>query len=151
MDQKFSGLLQTELRSLGLVKGTPFAPPKSQDPFDRLLHEYFVASVMSSIGENRKKIAKEMIEQEREGEIAALAAEAIKQMAMQTSAIIQTEHYIATMKCAKPVEAVDNTAFQNELIKLGVDQVTIAKALNAAQKTRAPAKTLTVTTTHSRG
>jgi hypothetical protein len=148
MDQKFSGMLQTELRSLGLVKGTTFAPPKSQDPFDRLLHEYFIASLMASIGEGRKKIAKEMIEQERDGEIAALAAEATKQMAMQTSAIVQTEHYIATMKCAKPVEAVDPTVFQNELIKLGVDQVTIAKALNTAQKTRAPAKTLTVLPRH---
>ena len=150
MDQKFSGQLQTALALLGLEKGTPYAPPKSQDPFDKLLHEYFVASVMASVGERRKKIAKEMIENEREGEINSMCEEAIKQMAMQTSAIVQTEHYICTLKAAKPVEAVNMTKFQTELIKLGVDQVTIAKALNVAQETRSPAKTFTVTTTHSR-
>jgi hypothetical protein len=151
MDQMFTGKLQTALNLIGNEKGTPFAPPKSQDPFDRLLHEYYVSSMMASIGERRKKIAKEMIEQEREGEINALCQEAIKMMMMQTSAIVQTEHYVANMRVAKPVESINVTKLQTELIKLGVDQTIIAKALNAAQETRAPAKTLTVMTTHPRG
>jgi hypothetical protein len=105
---------------------------------------------MATVGANRKKIAKEMIEHEREDEISALAAEAVKMMAMQTAAIVQTEHYVCTAKLAKPAEAVDITVFKNELVKLGVDQVIITKALNAAQITRSPAETITVTTTHSR-
>lgn len=144
MDMKFSGKLQTALRLLGLEKGSDFAPPKSQDPADKLLHEFFVASLMKKIGEDRKKIAQEMIEDMHPDDVSRIMADAIKFDAMQTEALVQTEHYNGVLKVNKPVQSIDKTVFCNELIKLGVDEVTVNKALAAAGKTNAPAKTLTV-------
>lgn len=150
MDQMFSSNLQTELNVLGR-KGGEFAPPKSQDPLDKLLHEYYIADRMAAIGTKRKEIAKELIFMERDETIRDMSAEAVKQDMMQQAVVIQTEHYSATLKIAKPVQALDPVACQNELIKLGVDPTTVRKAFDIAMKTRAPAKTLNVITTHERG
>ena len=143
MDVKFTTDLQTFLRTLGHEK--PFAPPKSQDPADKMLHEYYVASVMASIGEKRKDIMKEMLIQDAK-DVDTLIAAAIKQDAMQQGTLFTTGNYSAILKVNKPVQRTDIKVFITELIKRGVDQVTISQAEIAAQSSNAPAKTLTVVT-----
>lgn len=150
MDYKFSSNLQTALHLLG--REGDFAPPKSQDPADRVLHEYFVTDMAASLFKKRREDAKEaVIAQASQDVVQRVIAGAVKQNAMQTETIASTEHYTAVFKAAKPVEAVDNKKFVTELIKLGVHQETIDDALNAATLTRDPAKTLVIATTHERG
>jgi hypothetical protein len=151
MDVKFSTDLQTALQVFG-YEGK-FAPPKSQDPFDKLLHEmYITGSAAMPIMKRRRDVALDMIQQDERvmRDVNRLVSDAIKHGLMQNGTLVATEHYHLLLKVAKPVEKVDVTLLKTELVKLGVDLATIAKAENAAQKTNAPAKTFNVVTTHGR-
>jgi hypothetical protein len=148
MDRQFADKLQTELQLFG--REGKYAPPKSQDPMDKVVHEYFVCDLMASIANKRRGMAKEMvIGGAQEGLVDGLISSAIKQNNLQSATLFSTEHYVAVLRVAKPVEAIDHKKLRTELIKLGVDEVTIQKAYDNAQTTREPAKTLVVTTTHS--
>jgi hypothetical protein len=148
MEMKFASLLHTALARIGFEK--EFAPPKSQDPADKLMHEYFVAAAMVKMGEDRKKIAKEMILDMKKKEADTLSAEAVKLNSTQKEVIIQSAHYNATLQCNKPVQRLDKDMLFVELVKLGVDTVTVTKAMDNATKASAPAQTLTVVPTHER-
>jgi len=149
MDRKFSNNLQRELELLGRDK--PFAPPKSQDPLDRLLHEYFVSGMMAKIGGDRYKLAKEAIFEQKEDELNSMCADAVKYRQTQNSVLVTTEHYTGSLRVSKPIEGVDVKQFTIELLKAGVDKSVIDKAMAASVRSNAPARTLAVLTTHERG
>jgi ATP-dependent DNA ligase len=149
MDYQFSSKLQTALHLFG--REGDFAPPKSQDPADRILHEYFVTDQASSLFKKRREDAKEaVIAQADQETVQRVIANAVKQNAMQSTTIAATEHYNAILKAAKPVESVDAKKMVTELMKLGVKDDIIRAALDAATSTREPAKTLMIATTNAR-
>lgn len=152
MDVRFSSDLQTTLHLIGRSEGDKkFAAPKSQDPLDRVLHEFFVADTASALFKKRREDAKDMLlAQVSPDTVQRVISEAIKQNSVQRTVLATTEHYSASFSAAKPVERLDKVALRNEFIKLGVDEVTIEKAFSAATLTNEPAKTLIVSTTHVR-
>lgn len=149
MDVRFSSDLQTALNLLG--REGKFAPPKSQDPMDAAAHEMYVAGLIRSIGTKRYEIAKEyLLENVQQDVVNKTVEDAIKQDSMQTATLLSTEHYTAVLKAAKPVEYTDIKKFITELIKHGVDDVTIKQSLAESTLSREPAKTINVATTHAR-
>lgn len=153
MDHKIGPDLTLLLASLGTKQGADkrFAPPKTQDSADALCHEYWIADVMRKIGEDRKKIAKEMLTDLRKVDVDRLCADAVKLDTTQKGVIVQTANYSATLQAAKPVERLDKQQLFVELIKLGVDQVTIETAMDRAMKKNAPAQTLSVLPLYDKG
>jgi SOS response regulatory protein OraA/RecX len=149
MDRKFSSDLQTTLHTIG--REGKFSAPKSQDTMDAALHEYFVSDTASSIFTKRRTAAKDYIlEHGNQDAVNSVISGAVQQNSMQSVTLAATEHYTAVFKAAKPIERLDKVKLRTELIKLGVDQVTIEKAFDASTVMNEPAKTLTVTTTHAR-
>lgn len=150
MDRRFADKLQTTMQLLG--REGEFAPPKSQDPMDKLVHEYFVCDAGKSIFTKRRDFAKDLIINNAQQDVVqAVISDAIKQNAKQTATLFSTEHYIAVLSVNKPVEKVDAKKMFTELLKLGVDEVTIKRAMDASTSTNEPAKSIIVTTTHTPG
>lgn len=142
MDLQFSSKLQTHLQKLGRENG--FAPPKSQDPADAILHEYFVAETARSLFDKRRKIALEALKRlDTKGVIAKGLADAEKGTTG-THALQDTENYTSQVSFKTPSVSVDITAMQNELKRLGVADDIIMKALLRAKKTAKPAESYSV-------
>lgn len=150
MDRRFADKLQTTFQLIG--REGEFTPGKSQDPMDKVIHEYFVCDVGRSIFTKRRDLAKDLIiDNAQQDVVQAVISDAIKQDAKQTAQLFATEHFTAVLSVNKPVERVDTKKLFVELIKLGVDEQTIRKAMDAATGTNEPAKSLIVTTTHTPG
>ena len=142
MDFQFSSKLQTALHDFGRKNG--FAPPKSQDPSDAILHEYYVSETARSIFDKRRKAALEKL---KALDDKGLITRAVKEAAdgkTGTINLIDAENYNATLTTKSPVKSIDVSALTNALVKYGVDQVTINKALNEATKQAKPAESYTV-------
>lgn len=142
MDMQFSSKLQTELQNIG--RAGKFAPPASQDTADIHLHEYFVAETGRSLFDKRKKAALDQLK----GIIGATRIDKFVDDARKgvtgSYDLVDTENYSASLAVKSPVKSVDIGALTNELVRLGVDQVTLSKALKAATKEAKPAETYTV-------
>ena len=142
MDIQFSSKLQTHMQNLG--RSGAFSPPITQDPADRILHEYFVAETGRSLFDKRRKVALDLLKTLDAHSAITKAVEDAKKGQTGTISLVTSANYAASVTTKSPVKSVDVTALANELIRLGVDEVTIKKALEAATKTAKPAETYTV-------
>jgi hypothetical protein len=142
MDRMFFSKLQTHLHNFGHKNG--WAPPASQDPLDEILHEYYVAETARSLFDKRRKIA---IDRMRDADAKGIIDNAQK-LAQKgtpgTHALFDTQHYIANVQVKTAPVRCDMDEFVTELIKLGVDEVTINKARKAASKQGKAAETFAV-------
>lgn len=142
MDFQFASKLQTHMQTLGHKNG--FAPPASQDPADALMHEYYVAETGRSLFDKRRKIAldtlKDHIPSSRISEMLTNAEKGITG----ANILLDSEHYSLTLATKSPTETLDKIALRNELVRLGVDETTVAAAFKVATKRNKPAETYTV-------
>lgn len=142
MDMQFSSKLQTHLQKLGRENG--FAPPKSQDPADAILHEYFVSETARSLFDKRRKIALDKLKGLDNKGVITKGLEAAVKGLTGTHALQDTENYTSQVTFKSPVKSIDITALTNELTVLGVSADIISKALKKAEKIAKPAESYSV-------
>lgn len=139
MNIDFPTKLQRAMMEIGTKNG--LSAPKSQDPIDVVIHEFYVAETGRSLFDKRKKAALDKLKSfDTTGKIDKYVKDAEKGLTG-THSLYDGEHYTVTHMTKTPSETLDKVALRNELIKLGVDQVTIEKAFKSATKTNKPAET----------
>jgi len=147
MDIQFNSKLQTAIQKLG--RQGEFQPPKSQDPIDAVLHEYFVSETARSAFDKRKKDALTKLKSfDNTGRIARAVDDARKGSSGSV-ALFDTEHYSSSLTTKSPSNSLDSTVLKNELSKLGVDTDVINKAFAKALSPNKPAETYTVVVKHT--
>ena len=142
MDPMFNSRLQTMLEKLG--RQGEYAPPRSQDPADKHLHEYFVAETGRSLFDKRRKKALEQLKLLDVGGDIASALKVAAKGAPGVYDLFDTENYRCTLQTKMPVTKVDMTMFANELVKAGVDPAIISAAQERATTQNTPAEVYTV-------
>lgn len=146
MDSMTASKLQKNLTELGHKNG--FAPPKSQDPADALLHELFVANVGRSIFDKRYKKALEHVQHhDDQRKVEQTVEEVAKSHIAKSVTVLQSEHYTLNLAVRGPATRFDKIAARNALAKAGVKEDVIDKAFAAAETHNSPAKVFTVTLT----
>ncbi len=142
MDKLFPSKLQTTLNNIGRSNG--LAPPKSQDPADAILHEFYIADIGKSVFTKRREAALDLL---KELDTKGVAAAALRQAeAGMTGSVnlVESENYNSTLTTKQPAERFDKTIAKNELIKLGVDTALINAAFGLATKKNKPAESYAV-------
>lgn len=142
MDIQFSSQLQKQLQDFG--RNGKFAPPTSQDTADAILHEYFVAETGRSLFDKRKGYAKDKLKEVVGSAKIDKIVEDARKGTTGSFELIETENYSLSLAVKAPVKSIDLPQLTTELIRLGVDQTTIQKAMKAAEKFAKPAETYTV-------
>ena len=143
MDKQFPTKLITALMDIGTKNG--LAPPKSQDPIDALIHEYYVAEQGRSLFEKRKKKALETLKaHDTQDVIKKTVASTAKFEAGQTALLYDGEHYQFNLSTKAPASSLDKAALSNELVKAGVPLLVIERAIAAATTKNKPAESYSV-------
>lgn len=120
----------TALEKLGHTNGTAAV---DKGNVNALLHEYFIASTMSSYAEKRRDAAKKAIADY------GINVDAVK--AGDTVNVLSSKEYTLAIKAANPPWKVDITAFMTSLTKQGVKKHIIDKAEADATSKGTSAKT----------
>lgn len=142
MDLMFSSKLQTALQKFGRENG--FAPPKSQDPADAVLHEYYVAETGRSLFDKRRKVALENLQAlDRTGVVEKALKDAAKGITGNFE-LVSTENYGAVLTTKTPTKKFDQQAAKNALIKAGVSSEIVEAAFKSATSQNKAAETYTV-------
>lgn len=143
MDKTFNSRLQTFMQTFG--RDGAFGPEKSQDRADSVIHEYFVAETARSIFDKRKKMALEqMKELDTLHEIEKAVADAAKHRIGSSVTLFETQNFQVALTVKAPAEKFDKKVMINALVKAGVDDDIISKAVEAATTTNKPAETYQV-------
>lgn len=144
---KMNSALQTALKQIG--NEGEHAAPKSQDPFDAALHEYYVAKMgekffkdraekaldkaMDGLGDHEKKVIADMVKATKDngaGESAVIAG---------------GQHYVFDLTTRKGATRLDNTALKNALqVKHGMPGAVVEKLFADCSKSNEPSKMFTV-------
>lgn len=142
MDKLFPSKLQTSLNNIGKTNG--LAPPKSQDPADAILHEFYVSDRGKSVFTKRREIALEQLKElDTKGVAAKAVADALKGMTG-TVELLESENYNATLATKSPQEKFDKKVAKMELVKAGVDPNIIDTCFRIATSTAKPAESYSV-------
>ncbi len=116
----------------------------SQDPRDDVAGEFYVAQILSKYATKRFETAKYKLNNEYLAETIDKQKLNASKNGMGSEQIFPGENYNITVKTNAPVQAIDATALTNSLVKQGVSQVIIDKALAEGKKTHSPATTVSV-------
>lgn len=144
MDRLFNSRLQTKLQKIGVTGD--FKPPETQDPANKVLHEYFIAETARSLFDKRRKVALDALKNLDDKKIIAKALQqAIDHGVVGVTSLFDAPDYTCTLHLKSPTERFDKTVARNELVKLGVDIAKIDKAFSVATSKNKPAETYVVT------
>lgn len=139
--------LQTALKKIG-NEGDHEAP-KSQDPMDAVLHEYYVAKMGAKFFEDRaKKALEDMLKKigpEATKVIDDMIAATKAQDAGESAVVLDAQHYNLDFTTRKGAMRLDGTAVKSMLqVKFGIPALAAEKIVDDCSKKSEPTKIYSV-------
>lgn len=139
--------LQKAMKSIG-TEGD-HAAPKSQDPMDAVLHEYYVAKMGEKFFKDRAaKALSNMLKQcgpEASKTIADMIAATIKNEAGESAVVLDAQHYNLDFTTRKGSKRLDSTAVKTQLqVKYGLPELAAEKFIDDCSNLSEPTKIFSV-------
>ena len=139
--------LQNAMKSIG--KEGEHAAPKSQDPLDAVLHEYYVAKMGAKFFEDRAKKALEVMLKEIGPEANKTIDDMIQATkdndAGESAVVIDAQHYNLDFTTRKGAMRLDGTAVKTMLqVKFGLPALAAEKVVEDCSKKSEPTKIYSV-------
>lgn len=139
--------LQKAMKAIGNEGDT--AAPKSQDPLDAILHEYYVSKMGEKAFTDRSKKALEnmlkAIGPEATKTIDDMITATKKNDAGESAVVIDAQHYNLDFTTRKGASRLDATSVKTQLqVKFGLPEVTAEKFIEDCSKKNEPTKIFSV-------
>ncbi len=139
--------LQNALKKIGNENG--HSAPKSQDPLDQKLHEYYVAKLGEKYFEDRAKSALRDMTTSLDASVIKTIDDIIaatkKNDAGESAVVAGGQHYVLDFSTRKGAKRVDTTALKNALqVKHGLPASVVDKLFDDCSKSNEPSKIYSV-------